>query len=155
MTLACFGIVCLKCVLFLQGQESADERCCPERCWPNGMMGRWNKARAVRCSHLFRSQHKGSMVINVDMCFVFDSLGSSFHTHTMENYVFMSFLQSVCLASVDFCAVHLTYDVTDLICFLIFNTEKWKVFLLFSFENTQCKPGVSNSVPGGPQPCRV
>ncbi|KAK2887689.1 hypothetical protein Q8A67_015917 [Cirrhinus molitorella] len=41
------------------GPESADER--KERCRPDGMMGRRNKARAVWCSHLFRSQHKGSM----------------------------------------------------------------------------------------------
>ncbi len=117
MTLACLGIVYLKCVLLLQGLESADERCRPERCWPEGMMGRRNKARAVQCSHLFRSQHKGSMVIHVDMCFVFDSLGSSFHTHTMENDVFMYFLHSVCLASVDFCAVHLSYSTMSLSAF--------------------------------------
>lgn len=127
MTLACFRIVCLKCVLFLQGLESADERCRPERCWPEGMMGRRNKARAVRCSHLFRSQHKGSMVINVDMCFVFDSLGSSFHTHTMENDVFMYFL---CLASIDFCAVHLTYSTMSLTAFSLF---------IVLYENTPCK----------------
>ncbi|KAF4100838.1 hypothetical protein G5714_019034 [Onychostoma macrolepis] len=48
------------------GLESADERCCPERCWPDGMMGRRNKARAVWCSHLFRSQHKGSMESNLE-----------------------------------------------------------------------------------------
>lgn len=89
-----------------------------------GLTGWWDGGiKREQCGVLFRSQHKGSMVINVDMCFVFDSLGSSFHTHTMENYVFMSFLRSVCLASVDFCAVHLTYDVTDLICLFIFYTK--------------------------------
>lgn len=60
---------------FPPGAKSADERCRTVRCRPDGMMGRRNKVRAVWCSHLFRSQLKGCMVINVDMCCVFDSLG--------------------------------------------------------------------------------
>lgn len=82
-------LVCLKCVLFLQGLESADEPCRTERCRPDGMMGRRNE---VRRREIFRSQHKGSMVINVDNCFVFDSLGSTSHTHTIESHCFYVFL---------------------------------------------------------------
>ncbi|ROI69416.1 hypothetical protein DPX16_14356 [Anabarilius grahami] len=70
-----------------EGLESADEPCRTERCRPDGMMGRRNE---VRWREIFRSQHKGSMVINVDNCFVFDSLGST--SHTIENDCFYVFL---------------------------------------------------------------
>ncbi|KAL1255000.1 hypothetical protein QQF64_013061 [Cirrhinus molitorella] len=53
--------LCSKYIANKCGPESADELRRKERCRPDGMMGRRNKARAVWCSHLFRSQHKGSM----------------------------------------------------------------------------------------------
>lgn len=56
------------------------------KCWWT-LTGRWEGGMK---REIFRSQHKGSMVINVDEGFVFDSLGSTSHTRTIENNCFMS-----------------------------------------------------------------